>query len=330
MKKVLVVSLIFALTSITFAVLKKRATGERKSFSFGGKERAYRIYIPESVKKSSSPVPLVFCFHGGGGNAEIASKMGWTPIAEEEKFIVVYPEGLNRHWNDGRNSKKFEEQDAKTDDVGFVVALLDQLEKEMPRIDPKRVFITGASNGGFFSHRVAIEASDRFAAAGIFIAPMPKPFATGEKPFRPGHPISIMIVNGTADPFVPYKGGPITPNFTPQRKRSSDVNFGRGQCSSTDKAIALWLKHNQLDGQKPKVELLPDKDPNDGCTVEKFIWSGDKDGASVILYKVKGGGHTVPGGSQYLPQRIIGKTCQDFDGLRAAWEFFKAHPKVKK
>ena len=93
--------------------------------------------------------------------------MGWTPIAEEENFIVVYPEGLNKHWNDGRNARKFAEQDAKTNDVAFVVALLDHLKKEFPKIDPKRVFTTGASNGGFISHRIAIEASDRFAAAGI-------------------------------------------------------------------------------------------------------------------------------------------------------------------
>jgi len=329
MKKTLIIFFVFAFASITaIAVLRKQPTGERKTFTHNGTKRAYRIYVPEAVKKSKSSVPLVFCFHGGGGTAEVASKMGWTPIAEEEKLVVIYPEGLNKHWNDGRNAKKFAEQDAKTNDVAFVVALLDHLEKELPQIDPKRIFTTGASNGGFISHRIAIEASDRFAAAGIIIAPMPKPFATGEKPFKPSHPISIVIVNGTADPFVPYEGGPITPNFTPRRKQSADIDFSRGECSSTDEAIELWLKHNQLDNKKSKVETLPDKDPDDGCTVEKSAWSGGKNGTSVILYKVKGGGHTIPGGSQYLPERIIGKTCQDFDSLRAIWEFFEAHPKT--
>ncbi len=328
MKKALIILFVFTFASIAaFAMLRKQPTGERKTFTYDGTERAYRIYIPEAVKISKSPVPLVFCFHGGGGTAEVASKMGWTPIAEKEKFIVVYPEGLNKHWNDGRNSKKFAEQDAKIDDVSFVVALLDQLKKDFPQIDPKRTFTTGASNGGFISHRIAIEASDRFAAAGIIIAPMPKPFATGEKPFKPSHPISILIMNGTADPFVPHEGGPITPNFMP-RRNSADIDFGRGECSSTDEAIALWLKHNQLDNKKPKVEILPDKDPNDECTVEKSIWSGGKNGTSVTLYKVNGGGHTIPGGAQYLPERIIGKTCQDFDGIRAVWNFFKAHPKT--
>ncbi|MCK5923531.1 MAG: prolyl oligopeptidase family serine peptidase [Methylococcales bacterium] len=328
MKKALIILIVFAIASIAFAALRKQATGERKMFTHGGTERAYRIYVPDAVKESKSLVPLVFNFHGGAGTAEVASKMGWTPIAERENFIVVYPEGLNKHWNDGRNAQKFAEQDAKTDDVAFVVALLDHLQKGFPQIDPKRIFTTGASNGGFISHRIAIEASDRFAAAGIIIAPLPKPFATGEKPFKPSHPISILIMNGTADPFVPYDGGPITPNFMPMRRKSSDVDFGRGECSSTDQAIALWLKHNQLENKKPAIEILPDKDPDDECTVEKSTWSGGENRTAVVLYKVKGGGHTVPGGPQYLPKKIIGNTCGDFNGIRAIWEFFKTHPKV--
>ena len=304
----------------------QRATGERKSITHDGRERAYRIHVPKSAQSSKKRVTLVFCFHGGGGNAEQASKMGWTRIADREGFIVVYPEGLNRHWNDGRESRKFAEQDAKIDDVAFVLKLLDHIEKEY-RIDPSRIYVTGASNGGFFSQRMAIEGSDRFAAAGILIATMPKPFVTGKKKFSPAEPISILMMNGTEDPFVPYQGGPITPNFTPRLAVRPGRRNDRGECSSTGKAVELWLAHNGLSQTKPVIETLPDKDPGDGCRVEKSTWSGGKNGTSVVLYRVEGGGHTWPGGSQYLPERIIGKTCRDFDGLPAIWEFFKAHPK---
>jgi polyhydroxybutyrate depolymerase len=317
----------FSLTMIAQAQ-QRRATGERHSFSHEGEERAYRIHVPEKIADSDGKIPLVICFHGGGGNAEIASRMGWTPLADEEGFIVVYPEGLNRHWNDGRLSKKFAEQDAKTNDVAFVLALLEKLKNEHP-IDPDRVFVSGASNGGFFSQRMAIEAADQVAAAGVIIATMPKPFIDGSKPAEPSRPVSVLIMNGTADPFVPYEGGPITPNFFPNLRRGKDRDYGRGECSSTDDAVDFWLRRNGLEKTEPEKTVLPDKAPKDGCKVEKTVWTGGKAGTSVVLYKVIGGGHTIPGGAQYLGEKIIGKTCRDFDGIRAVWKFFKAHPRQR-
>lgn len=298
------------------------ATGERHPFTHDDRERAYRLHVPAKVKKADTPIPLVICFHGGGGTAEVASRMGWTPLADRENFVVVYPEGLNKHWNDGRDSQKFAEQDARVDDVVFVVALLEKLKTELP-IDSERVFVTGASNGGFFSQRMAIEATDHLAGAGVMIATMPMPFADGRKKFKPSRPIPVLYMNGTEDPFVPYDGGPITPNFFPNRD-SAKGEFGRGKCSSTDRAIEMWLKHNGLDAVEPKIESLPDTDIADGCTVERKTWAGGKEVASVVLYQVKGGGHTIPGGAQYLGERIIGKTCRDFDGIEATWAFFES------
>ena len=297
---------------------RRAATGTRQSMMHGGRERHYRIHVPRQIDKTS-PVPLVFCFHGGGGTAEVASRMGFSPLAKQEGFLVVYPEGLNRHWNDGRNSNKFAEQDAEVDDVAFVLALLKRLQREF-RIDTDRVYATGASNGGFFCNRLAIEASDKFAAVAVMIATLPKPF---EQHFKPQRPVSVLFMNGTADPFVPYGGDPVTPNFTPRLIDSKTRDFGRGAGSSTDEAVKLWLNHNGLDGKKPTIERLPDKDPRDGCRVERRSWSGGKSGSRMVLYRIEGGGHTIPGGTQYLPERIIGRTCRDFDGLQAIWQFFK-------
>ena len=299
---------------------RKKGTGVRHSFQHLGKERAYRIHVPSSYD-GTTPVPLLFCFHGGGGNAEIGYVMGFTPLSNKEGFIVVYPEGLNKHWNDGRDSPKFTEQDAETDDVAFVLALFNSLKKEY-RIDSDKIYTTGASNGGFFSQRLAIEASDTFAAAGILIATLPKPF---ESNFHPVQPISILYINGTNDPIVPYNGGPITPEFFPGlRKLSPDKDYQRGKCSSTDKSIELWCAYNRTKAD-PVVQSLPDKDPDDGCSVKTFTWSGGKRGTSVVLYQVKGGGHTIPSGVTYLPERIIGKICNDFDGVSTIWEFLISH-----
>ncbi len=300
------------------AAQRKAPTGKRVSLMHDGRQRHYRIYVPKKYD-GKSRIPLVFSFHGGGGTAEVASRMGFSPLAEQEGFIVVYPEGLNKHWNDGRKSKKFTEQDAKIDDVAFVLALLKKLQHEF-RIDPARVYATGASNGGFFSHRLAIDASDKFAAVAVLIATLPKPF---EKNFQPQRPMSILFMNGTADPFVPYNGGPITPNLMPRLIDSKTHDFQRGAGSSTDAAIKLWLHFNGLAGKKPRVERLPDKNPHDGCRVVRRSWSGGKAGSQVVLYRIEGGGHTIPGGVQYLPERIIGKTCGDFDGLKTIWRFFE-------
>lgn len=301
---------------------RKKGTGIRHSFQHQGKERAYRIHVPSSYN-GKTPVPLLFCFHGGGGNAEVASMMGFTPLAQKEGFIVVYPEGLNKHWNDGRQSAKFSAQDAEVDDLAFVRALLDSLKKQY-RIDGNRIFTTGASNGGFFSQRLAIEASDTFAAAAILIATLPKPF---EKNFHPVQPISILYMNGTDDPFVPYDGGSVTPELFPlQRKLNPTKDYQHGECSSTVKSVELWRAYNGITTD-PVVKKLPDTDPDDGCTVITSTWSGGKKGTSVVLYQVKGGGHTIPGGSAYLPERIIGKVCKDFDGIGTIWEFLKNHPR---
>jgi polyhydroxybutyrate depolymerase len=240
-------------------------------------------------------------------------------------FIVVYPEGLNKHWNDGRDAPRFAEQDATIDDVAFVLALLKSLPTAHEiKIDSERVYATGASNGGFISQRLALDAADTFAAVGVIIATMGTPLAEPER-FKPSQPVSILFMNGTADPFVPYDGGPITPNFTP-RRRTAEKDYGRGECTSTDKAISLWIEHNQL-AAEPITESLPDKDTTDSCTVKKSTWhSTDKSNPTeVVLYRIEGGGHTIPGGVQYLPEAIIGKTCQDFDGVATVWDFLSKH-----
>ncbi len=298
------------------------ATGERRSFSHEGRDRAFRIHVPGSYDPDK-PIPLVFVFHGGGGNADQASSLGWTPLAEKHGFLVVYPEGLEKHWNDGRDSKKFAQHDAEIDDVAFVLALLEQIKKEF-HVDSRRIYATGNSNGGFFSHRLAIDASETFTAAGVVIATLAKPYQAS---FQPSDPVSMLFMNGTDDPFVPYDGGPVTPNLIPGLVRSANHDFGRGECASTEQAVQLWLERNGLEKVEPVLEKLPDHDPDDGCTVEKTRWSGGVDDAEVILYRIEGGGHNSPGRPQYLPARIIGKTCGDLNGIEAVWEFFSRHQK---
>jgi polyhydroxybutyrate depolymerase len=123
----------------------------------------------------------------------------------------------------------------------------------------------------------------------------------------------VIIINGTEDPMVPYGGGEIG---------IKKIRLGR--VMSTPATAEFWAKHNGC-SFPPDVTRMPDKDPADGTTLEKYEYTGGKDGSEVVLYKIIGGGHTWPGGKQYLPEKIIGRTSREIDGCRTIWEFFKKH-----
>lgn len=280
-----------------------------KTITVNSIQRTYYLHVPANLPKGKS-VPLVMVFHGGGGEGIGTSRLTkFNALADKENFIAVYPNGVGNNWNDGRES--FEASRAhkeKIDDVAFINAMLGAIAKEY-KIDAKRIYATGISNGGTFSHYIGANLSNRIAAIAPVVGGMADPFY---KNFKPEKPVSVLIFQGTADPLVPYNGGYVARN--------------RGKIISTDEAIKLWLKNDAIK-EKPISTESFDKDKDDGCTVDKFVWSGGKNKTEVVLYKLNGGGHTWAGGSQYLSRSIIGGICRDVDATEIIWEFFKGHPK---
>ena len=115
-----------------------------------GVAREYILHVP-SIIKTPNKIPLMLVFHGGGGSARNAiSFFGMNSVADTAGFIIAYPNGLDKGWNDGRTIKNHTH-----DDVGFVRQLIQQVSKEYP-IDRQRIFATGISNGGFFSFMLEI------------------------------------------------------------------------------------------------------------------------------------------------------------------------------
>lgn len=315
MKKVFIAFLgVFILFSVTFIfgqkVWRNRVPAHlvKKTIEVGDLEREYYVFVPKTLAKNEK-VPLVFVFHGGGGTALRMDRFTkFSDLAEKEKFIVVYPQGIQNHWNDGRIVDVTENNGKAVDDVAFVKVMLDSLVTDY-RIDEKRIFSTGLSNGGFFSNLLAVELSEKFAAIAPVIGGISEPLA---KKFNPKKPISVFILQGTEDKLVPYNGGTVAGN--------------RGKFISTDDAIKLWTNHNKT--KKDAIRgNLPDTNKRDGCTTETFLWTNGKNNTEVKLFKLNGGGHTWPGGSQYLPKLIIGNVCRDFNATDIIWEFFKTHPK---
>ena len=313
----LICFLVFA-AGLTVAFMAQGKVGsdrtlQKRVVQSGGLERQFLVYAPASLPDDRA-VPVVFVFHGGNGEAKGTMNLsGFNSIADSEQFVVVYPQGVGKSWNDGRVTTVSQAHRDNVDDVAFFDAMLAHIHRDYP-VDPRRIFVTGISNGGIFTHFLAAHRSDKIAAIAPVVAGIASPF---HEQFQPTHPVSVLIIQGTEDRFVPYDGGSVGP---PARRED------RGKVISTENAASLWGKAN---GCQPDAaeELLPDRDPNDGCRVMALRWSEGRDGSAVWLYRVEGGGHTWPGGIQYLPRSIIGRVTHDLDS-QAIWEFFRAHPKA--
>jgi polyhydroxybutyrate depolymerase len=128
---------------------------------------------------------------------------------------------------------------------------------------------------------------------------------------KPSAAIAVIVINGTADPLVPYAGGQVRAMFSL-----------RGEIWSTDRTIAFWAEHNRCAGL-PETRALADRDGADGSRVIDIPYTRCA-GARVRLLRVEGGGHTWPGGTQYLPAAWIGTTNRDIDASEVIWRFFKA------
>ena len=283
-----------------------------------GIQRRYAIYIPKNIKNIS--VPLIFELHGGGIYIEdMTGESGhktpyklWMELAETEKFIVVYPEGLNGAyskptWNDCRGDCIVS---SDADDVHFVETLISTISSQNS-IDNQKIYVSGTSNGGFMALRLAVCLSDKIAAVSAIVSAMPAVSECNS----PDNPISVLFMNGTNDNHMPYNGGYV----------SNPPNPDHGSALSTDSSVAFWVNFNQTD-TIPTHYVYPDLDNNDGGIVERFSYKNGTQGTEVILYKVNGGGHSAPSvREQYsaLFEQYFNKQNHDIEMTTEVWNFFK-------
>jgi polyhydroxybutyrate depolymerase len=282
------------------------------SLTHDGLERTFLLHMPSSYDEVE-PMPLVFALHGGGGTGENMIKLTeeFNDLAEEKGFIVVYPDGIEKHWNDGRQIENRRAHVDDIDDVGFLKALVEHISQEYS-IDPARIYSTGISNGGQMSYRLACEAPGTFAAIAVVVASMSEALYTT---CSPEEPISVLVLNGTADTLVPWDGGTI---------RVGKQEFG--EAVSARETVDFWVEVNRCNAPPAHIEL-PDNDPEDGTRVRRETYQDCASGTSVEFYTVDGGGHTWPGGWQYFPEWMVGVTSRDVDANKLIWEFFSEHVK---
>jgi len=293
----------------TLRSLKLRDDIVEYSLNWQGFERQYLVHFPPE-EKMQDQIPVLFHLHGGGGTASgtVGLTFGrFNELADRDGFIMIYPQAIEKNWNDGRKSDLVFAWKENIDDVGFIAAIIDELKKEV-KVDEDRIFTAGMSNGGFMSMRLLCDRADIFRGGAILTATLSEDYL----PLcNPDKPTAVMIINGTDDSLVPYDGGEVMV-----------LNRPRGQIVSTDEIVEFWKEENDCITKKPIVHLPDIKD--DGTTVSIEEYTNCNDRGSLVLYKIEGGGHTWPGGRQYFGERLIGKTSQEFVACDVIWNYFKS------
>lgn len=280
---------------------------EHGTMQHGGRTRTWIAYVP--AKRAPSR-PLVIALHSSMGTAQqVRESFGYDfdVLADQQGFVVAYPNGYDGHWNEAKVKGPFAAKQENIDDVGFLHAMVDDVVKRY-NVDRSHVYITGVSNGGSMVLRLALETPDFARAYAVVVASVPTSENLAVSPRNQA--VSILLMNGTEDPFNPWRGGDVVLH---------GVWGNRGPVLSTQESIDYFRTRAGLEGP-PEVTGFPDRDSSDGSTVERSLWTGhDKPG--VVLYTIKGGGHDVPHPATY-GRRLLGNSNRDIHAANEIWAFF--------
>ena len=276
-----------------------------RTITVAGVERSYLLHLPPSYDRKRA-FPLVLAFHGGASNpAAMARFSGLDGKADEAGFIVAYPAGSGRlprvlTWNAGRCCGYASAE--KVDDVAFVRALIEDLAARV-HLDRKRIYATGISNGAQMAYRLAAELSDQVAA----IAPVSGSLEVDVP--RVGRPVPVVHFHGTDDTYLPFAGG------------RGPRSLATGPHASVEQSVGTWVRLDEC-RPAPVVQELP-ATVSDGTSVVRRSYEGCREGAEVVLYEIRGGGHTWPG--RPSAERLLGTTTRNLSANDVMWDFFARH-----
>ncbi len=280
----------------TAAAAEPMGEATRQVSTVGGRERTFIEYVPKTLRPGA---PLLFVLHPSGGDAagmRRYSNYEFDELADKYGYLVVYPDGFDNTWNDCRSGSPFSSKRLKIDDAGFIKSLLN-LEVAAHAVDRKRVFAAGWSNGAQLAYRLALENPEDFAGVAAISASVP--VKENLDCSQVDKPIPVMIVNGTADPINPFRGGM--------------VNLGGAKLGNvlSSEDTAKYLAGLLAVTAPPQITTLPHK--GGSISVDSMAWVKDCIPV-VILYSVQNGGHAMP------------LEDEDLDSPAAIWDFFSKLP----
>jgi polyhydroxybutyrate depolymerase len=284
---------------------------EPGTLELGGRHRTYLLAAP-----SIPAAPMLIVLHGAGATgAGMARLTGLGGRARTAGVAAVFPDGVGRVWNDDRNARRLRQRE-NVDDVGFLAALIERLATAGV-IDPHRVVLAGMSNGALLAEHIVRHA--RLPAAGLVLVAGTATVPSREAQPLPRQSADVLVFHGTADPLVPYLGGPIGPigpagRMAHRRARRTGAGHpGRGLAVAAETVAADWAA---AAGAQPAPETARLPMPAGDLPVTRMTWRGAAH--TVTLHRIEGGGHTWPGGPQYLPARIVGPVTVNLDASAAA------------
>lgn len=292
----------------------------------GWTDRDVVVHVPEGWDGSSA-LPLVVALHGHGGSgegfdkstceeAETSGASCMDRVADAQGFAVAYPDGTagflgtSRSWNAGGGAEGWgcvgdPACEDGVDDLAYDDDLFALLTALLP-VDPARVYATGMSNGAAMAHRLACERPGRYAAIAAVAGANQ---AAGWPGCQPDTPTPVLQIHGTADGCWGWDGTP-----------TGLCDKAEGRYMGVDESMAAWAAIN---GCGEATEAAEPDPAADGMQSTRLSWADCA--ATTELVRVEGGGHTWPGGWQYLDEETIGPVTLDFSASQAAWDFFARH-----
>jgi polyhydroxybutyrate depolymerase len=292
----------------------KRITGTTVTITSGGKQRTFIVHVPPTPKSSPG---AVIVYHGGtvGTSAQVQAVTKMDTPADREGFYAVYPQALNGHWTDGRESNA-----GGPDDVQFSRDIVAYLQKTYG-VSTSKVFSTGQSNGGLMQYHLACTAPGLFRA----VAPVAAVMTQNQRSTCATSKITpAMIFMGTSDQYMPYGGGwpaliegqvsgmTLPPGYEIEGQDDSFV--------SAPETVAFWAGVNGCNSST--TADMPNKS-NDGTNVTKMDYSGCASGGGADLFTIINGGHTWPGSTVKVGISSMGLNTLDISASEEMVTFFK-------
>jgi polyhydroxybutyrate depolymerase len=288
---------LIAVVVLAYAFLFIVAHQGRESIVVGTIERTYLVHLPPQYD-GKKPMAVVLAFHPLSGNGRT---MEWISeldrVADQNGFVVVYPDGYKSSWADG--SGRYDADRDGINDVSFVSALITQLTNRLA-IDSTRIYATGFSNGGYLAQRLACELPEKLAAVATVGA------ALAENVYgkcTPAIPVPMLMIAGTSDASVPWAG--------------------KERLATVPATVAKWVAVNGCATKLPVSYVpLPSKD---GLPVRREAYAGCQNDGEVLLYAVEGGSNKWYGGNDLLQFSLPGSAGKDLDASSVILDFFKNH-----
>lgn len=293
-------------------IAERQAGSGPQKLTVDGRERSYEVFVPTSARQGA---PLVIVLHGTYGTGEKMQRgLGFDAQARKHGFLVAYPDAYMKpgarqteRWNDGRGT--LPSSATGIDDVTFIAALIDDVVRRFP-IDRRRVFVTGASNGGMMTYRLGCELPGKIRAIAPEIGAIPTPIAGSCRP-APG--LSVLAINGSLDPFVPLAGGTVCAGVA---RRFCEG----GEVLSPAASLARFAAANGC-AARPVTRTRPPT-VDDGTQVEERRYPGCRAGTEVRGLVVQGMGHVWPPRQGQLP--AAGPGSGNLDATAEITAFFLA------